>query len=281
MGIDINTAEFLRSETRRGVRWGRTLSLGHQAVYMKADAYRSFIVSLGVSCRDTDFADDLFRGLGAMEFDIMDASDYEGANIVHDLNQPVKPQLAGIYDCVFDGGVLEHVFNFPLALKNCMEMVKTAGHFITITPMSAYCGHGFYQFSPELFYSALAAENGFSIERMLLVYRNRWYSVRSPAEVQTRIELLTREPTLLFVSSRRHEQKPIFAQWPQESDYYRAWSAKAYAETAPKKQPVKEFLLNINPLARKLQTHWRNYKRRRQCSLSNRAWFTPIHLDEE
>lgn len=279
MGIDIHSAEFLRSEVRRGLRFGRTLTLGHQALYMDRRQYESLSASLGISCRNTEYADDFFRGLSATDIDVMDASNYEGANLVHDLNEPVDPRWRSVYDLVFDGGALEHVFNFPLALKNCLEMVKVGGHFITITPANAHCGHGFYQFSPDLFYSALSPENGFLVERLLFRHRRQWYSVRNPAEIRERIELLTHEPTLFFVSARRCEQKPIFAKWPQQSDYVQAWTPKEAAAHPTGTTPsAKDVLLRVFPYGRKLQASWRTYKHRRRCSPSNRAWFTPVDL---
>ena len=154
MGIDIHSARFLRSEVKRGLALGRMLTLGHQAVYMDGAAYRALLSSMGVTGQEAIFADDMFRGLGAKSMDVMDASNYEGANVLHNLNEPIGRELVEKYDCVFDGGSLEHIFNFPMALKNCLEMVKVGGHFITIVPANAQCGHGFYQFSPELFYSA-------------------------------------------------------------------------------------------------------------------------------
>jgi 2-polyprenyl-3-methyl-5-hydroxy-6-metoxy-1,4-benzoquinol methylase len=54
---------------------------------------------------------------------------------------------------VFDGGTLEHIFDYPTAIKNCMKMVKPGGHLLLTTPANNWFGHGFYQFSPELFYS--------------------------------------------------------------------------------------------------------------------------------
>ncbi|GHV03646.1 hypothetical protein AGMMS50229_03290 [Campylobacterota bacterium] len=42
-----------------------------------------------------------------------------------------------------------------------MELVKTGGHLILGTPIDNYYGHGFYQFSPELFFSLLDRDNGF------------------------------------------------------------------------------------------------------------------------
>jgi hypothetical protein len=279
MGIDIYSAKFLQSEKLRGVCWERTLTLGHQELYMDDDDYRSLAESIGILDGNTKYADDLFRGLGAATLDVMDVSDFEGANILHDLNQPLDTRLYGAYDCVFDGGALEHVFNFPVALKNCMEMVKVGGCFITITPMNNWCGHGFYQFSPELFYNALSSSNGFSVEQLLFIHRGKWYSVRKPTDVRERIELLTCESTQLFVTARRHEQKSIFAKWPQQSDYARAWNmGKHAANSDGSKKSIKEVLVSHSRLLKKLQTSWRNYKQRKRYSPSNRAWFTPVDM---
>ena len=280
MGIDIHSAKFLRSEVKRGLALGQMLTLGHQAVYMDGEAYRALIKSLGISSQETVFADDFFRGLGAKSVDVMDASNYEGANVLHNLNEPISRELAEKYDCVFDGGSLEHVFNFPVALKNCLEMVKVGGRFITITPANAFCGHGFYQFSPEIFYSALSDENGYSVERLLFVYRDQWYSVRKPADIRQRAQLLTCEPTLLFVSARRVERKPVFAKWPQQSDYATAWATEKFeSETFSKNKTFKKYVLSFSPLARKLQARWRTYKSYRKCRPSNRECFVPVNID--
>ena len=280
MGIDIHSARFLRSEVKRGLALGRMLTLGHQAVYMDGAAYRALLSSMGVTGQEAIFADDMFRGLGAKSMDVMDASNYEGANVLHNLNEPIGRELVEKYDCVFDGGSLEHIFNFPMALKNCLEMVKVGGHFITIVPANAQCGHGFYQFSPELFYSALSAENGFSVERLLFVHHHQWFSVRKPAELKARVELLTDEPTQLFVSAKKLDRKPIFANWPQQSDYTAHWdSATPGIPPREVRGTIKERILHLSPLMRKLQSHWRTYKHRRKCRPSNQSSFVPVDLE--
>ena len=78
----------------------------------------------------------------------MDASDYEGCSIVHDLNNPLPEHLVGRYSLVLDSGTLEHVFDFPTALRNSLAAVRTGGHFVTIAPGNNQFGHGFYQFGP-------------------------------------------------------------------------------------------------------------------------------------
>ena len=82
----------------------------------------------------------------------MDASSFEGATVVHDLNLPITEALKGRFDVVCDAGTIEHVMNFPTAIRNCMEMVRVGGHLILGTPANNFFGHGFYQFSPELWF---------------------------------------------------------------------------------------------------------------------------------
>ncbi|MCX6967866.1 MAG: hypothetical protein NTZ46_08840 [Verrucomicrobia bacterium] len=270
----------MKSEMRRGIFFGHTLTLGHQSIYMEQDRYRAFMTTLGCRVDHPKYADDLFRAIGVTTLDVMDASAYEGANLIHDLNQPVDTSLHQRYDCLFDGGSLEHVFNFPVALKSCMEMVKVGGHLITILPANNYCGHGFYQFSPELFYGALSPDNGFLIERILFFFRDRWYSVRTPAEVQSRIEVFTGEPMQLFVSARRYEQKAILQEWPQQADYVRNWETDNTSPPAQPRRSAKDALLNVLPVFRRLQARWRTFKHQRRCSPHNRAFFTPTDLGE-
>lgn len=279
MGLDFHSAQFLRHQKRRGVRFDRLLTLGHQAVYMPASVYLAQLKDMGVAQGQPDFADDFFRGLGATSLDFMDASNYEGANVVQDLNQPLAGPQAETYDCVFDGGSLEHVFNFPIALRSCMELVKPGGHLIIITPWNNYPGHGFYQFSPELFYSALSAENGYAVEEMLIVQRNHWYAVASPAAVRGRIELVNGEPTLLFLAARRVGRPPIFSAWPQQSDYSARWGAGYASQNPPPAPPrLKEALLKRSAPLRALQRRWQARKYRRMASVANRRNFQPVDL---
>src|SRR5438477_418150 len=84
-----------------------------------------------------------------------------GPHFPHDMNEPIPDKFKETYTAVLDGGSLEHVFNFPVAIKNCMEMVKVGGHYLAITPANNFFGHGFYQFSPELYFTVLSKENGF------------------------------------------------------------------------------------------------------------------------
>jgi len=119
------------------------------------------------------WADGLFRHLGAKELVSIDASGWEGATVVHDLNRPVPPDLLDRFTVVIDSGTLEHVFDFPTAIRNCMQMVRVGGHLLLMTPSNNEAGHGFYQFSPELLFRALSPAYGYSVVEMLLLEPGR------------------------------------------------------------------------------------------------------------
>src|SRR5579859_8024188 len=44
--------------------------------------------------------------LGAGSIEALDYSDYEGAQLLHDMNQPVAEDMVGRFDVVYDGGTL-------------------------------------------------------------------------------------------------------------------------------------------------------------------------------
>ncbi len=90
----------------------------------------------------------------------IDASDFEGADIVHDLNLEIPTNLQETTSFFYDGGTLEHVFNVATSFKNVFDLLKVGGIALFAPPANNQCGHGFYQFSPELFFRVLGT-NGF------------------------------------------------------------------------------------------------------------------------
>jgi SAM-dependent methyltransferase len=255
MGISLASAEFLVRCRQDGVNFGSTLTLGRQHLFASPFQLELLLKRRGCwpdGLQRQEFldrltvnpyyADPLLHLLGAERVCALDTSGYEGAGLIHDLGEPIPRHLQRSFDVVIDGGLLEHVFNFPAALKNAMELVKVGGHLILMTPANNYFGHGFYQFSPELFFRALSPENGFTVESMLALendlqfatllgipYVNElkgdWYEVADPASLGRRVTLTNNRPVLLFVRARCQACRPVFAQYPQQSDYVAAWQA--------------------------------------------------------
>jgi SAM-dependent methyltransferase len=252
MAITETAARLFIRARLSGVNFDRTLVVGRQLLAVSPLQLRRLLKSAGltdVSMSDwlselgqwPSYSEPFFRALGARELVSLDNSDYEQADLILDLNQPIPDDLQGRYDLVVDGGSLEHVFDFLQALRNLMNMVTPGGHLILMQAANDMCGHGFYQFSPELFFRALSEENGFRVEDMVMVendsvsrrllrlfpytveLRGRAFQVQDPALVGQRIEVSSGGSTMLFVVARKVASKELFSTPPQQSDYSALW----------------------------------------------------------
>ncbi|MBX3244152.1 MAG: hypothetical protein KF685_06815 [Acidobacteria bacterium] len=244
MGLDINGTKFLLYSRNRGVSFAETATVGRQSMLIGEDALAGVLAKAGekdAASKASEFtgangyAEPFLRSLGAESIVSFDASDYEGATVVSDLNLPIGDEHKERFSVVLDGGTLEHVFNYPQAIKNCMEMVRPGGHFLSITPTNNHLGHGFYQFSPELFFRIFSGANGFELEQTLIFEEIQdcdWYEVTDPDTVHERVTLVNEEPTMLLIIAKRIEVKPIFEKPPQQSDYFAIWSTHEKGEAA-------------------------------------------------
>jgi SAM-dependent methyltransferase len=241
------------------------------------------------SAAERQYVEPFFKELaGAREVVSVDVSGYEGATIVHDMNLPFPAALSGKFDAVIEAGSLEHILNFPVAMKSVMSAVKVGGRLFIQTPANNYLGHGFFQFSPELFYRVLSKDNGFEVVRMILFehfypchfFEAPWYAVKDPDEVRSRVQLLTKRPVLMLIEARRVAEVPIFEKVPQQSDYVQLWSqTQAATSAAPAPAPglLHRSLGKIYsvPLAL-VGSLWLQYlaNRKSKPSFSNQRFFT-------
>lgn len=239
MALNTDHLRFVLLARAGGVRFERPLMIGRQELSVDAPTLRRILATGGIQVTEDDvrqvlaeedgFADPLLRLLGAAHVDSMDASSYEGATIVHDLNEPIPPSLGNRYSVVIDSGSLEHVFTISQAMRNCLEMVEEGGHFISIGPANNTMGHGFYQFSPELYFRILSPQNGFRIQRIVAkeMYADApWYAVSDPAAVGRRVEWQPLGETHLMVCAVKERTVEIFHPTPQQSDYVPCWTTK-------------------------------------------------------
>jgi len=239
MGINVNNLRFLVRARARGVDYSRTVMLGRQRLHVSYRQFsdvllREFALRLDPGAvrgaYEQGYAEGLFELLGARAVHAIDYSDFEGATHVADLNRPIPPELHGRYTAVVDGGTLEHVFHFPAAIESCMRLLAVGGHFIGLTVANNFVGHGFYQFSPELFHRVFSPANGFSVVEMYL-HEGReartWRRALDSDTVGRRITLRNARPTgLLVLAKRTHEAEP-FSALPQQSFYEDYWNGTA------------------------------------------------------
>lgn len=237
MGIDLAALRFLLDSRLRMGPFDKTLQIGHQGIHLRPDQreYTDAIIrrsGLGTSTEaligGESYADRLFLNLGASEVQTMDASSYEGATVVHDLNTPVPANLHASYDTIYDGGSIEHIFNVPMVVANYVAMLREGGRLLIATVANNYLGHGFYQFSPEWAYRTFGPDSGCAVETCYLMgydETGELMPASDPMRERRRIETFTTPiATYLMIAARRINDRP-FAARPQQSDYVTSWRA--------------------------------------------------------
>jgi hypothetical protein len=234
VGISKSDCSFLFHSKTCGVNFRKTLTLGRLRLYASEKEIQSCVEKynhtgsvINKEIFKDEYSEPLFSILGAETIDSIDYSDYQKATIIQDLNLPIGPAYYNQFTCIVDGGTMEHIFNFPSAIKSCMMALQTGGHYIGISPCNNQMGHGFYQFSPELYYRIFSEENGFVIKQMLVTPLNtpqaEWYEAVDPKTINSRAELVNDTPLSLMFIAEKTAEKNIFSSMPQQSDYSRTW----------------------------------------------------------
>ncbi len=224
MGIDAQALNFLRYAQKRG-SFGKTLTIGRQFLYVPGDLVKKRLGIPG-DYRQPEYCEELLRNhFGASQVDSLDNSDYEGASVIVDMNSPL-PASASKYDTVFDGGSLEHIFNVPQALANVSSLCRPGGQILHVLPSNNFCGHGFWQFSPELFFSLYSRKNGYTDTEVFIarpLQLKKWFKVTPPSDGR-RVNIRSSGPLYVLVrtvlGSEGVSQRDV-----QQSDYVHEWKA--------------------------------------------------------
>ena len=157
MGVDLHGLNFLRFAAKHQP-FGMTATLGRQGLGVPKEKLQQ--MGLDVSGYG-EFCDQfVIDNFGASAVELFDYSDFEGATHIADLNLPISG-FDDRYNTIIDFGTMEHVFNAPQGLQNALTMCAVGGQIIHGLPANNQCNHGFWQFSPELFFSLYSSANGF------------------------------------------------------------------------------------------------------------------------
>ena len=177
VGVDLSALDFLLRF--RGTRLGETLCLGRQRLTLELGSEVRSVANdilfsrTGRSIEDIEspdgYSEKFLFFLGSSNVSSLDISNFEGSNIIHDMNRVIPSFMENCYDFIFDGGTLEHIYNFPIAAWNVRRMLRVGGLLVSINGANNQLGHGLYQFSPELLWRVFGPPAGFEIEAMELV----------------------------------------------------------------------------------------------------------------
>jgi hypothetical protein len=164
--------------------------------------------------RREGYIEPLLELVGAKNIRTFDISNYQQATDIHDLNDPIAPEFHGRFSVVLDSGTLEHVFNFPQALKSSMEMVREGGHFVCMTMANNSFGHGLYQFGPGIFCRVFTENYGFQLVKIFAAFetpRSPWWEVVDETGLICNTRL-----TYLMIIAKKIRSVPLFHPNPQQ-----------------------------------------------------------------
>ena len=223
MGIDVHVLNFLRFARKRQ-NFGCVATIGRQGLIVPNDRLKK-LLKLERKPNLGSFCEDLLKvHFGATSVESFDNSDYQNATHIADMNKPIK--IHDQYDTIIDGGCIEHIYNVPQALKNVSQMCMEAGQILHILPANNFCGHGFWQFSPELFFALYSEANGYRETQVFiadLANERFWYEVRKPQNGQ---RAHATSPTPLYALVRTRKAGVVTHENIQQSDYVYLWNRK-------------------------------------------------------
>ncbi len=276
----------------------RTLMIGRQSLFLHpAELRRVRKVCAGALAdyKWGEYADRfLAECLGVREIHTLDFSSYEGADLLHDLNVPIADSLKSRFDIVIEAGTIEHIFNVPVAIANLMQMTCAGGSIFVSTIANNLCGHGFYQFSPELFFRIFTAENGFSLGAILaaearypgveLTPLAEGFKITDPAQVADRVGVLSRHPLMIFFQARKVAEAKILAKPPQQSDYAAAWTTSKFPQTSQTRKWIRRLpgyallrdWMNGSSIALRIRNRLKGQRQLKQFSFGNRRAFKRV-----
>jgi len=164
----------------------KVLQLGKQKVGNKIKC-NEILIEQGLTPLSLEpdlFGDiELFQSLGFKEVFSLDVSNFENADYLVDLNLELDTAIPRDFDLVFDGGTAEHVFDFKQLLMNIHKLLNIGGTVVHASPSNNHVDHGFYQFSPTVFYDWYYANNWEILDCFFFEYQRdadnipwRWFN---------------------------------------------------------------------------------------------------------
>ncbi len=176
MAITRHLAELILTEHRFRKITGRVLMLGRQTVFMTPDEATALVRKVGLEVRPAARVDicplphgkkngyiadaSFFSLFTDAVIEACDVTDYEGAEHIFDLSKELPVGLLGVFDFIYNGSVLDNVFDPAACLRNTTRMLKPEGSIFHYEG-AAHWGTAYLKMSPDWFFDYYAV-NGFA-----------------------------------------------------------------------------------------------------------------------
>jgi len=243
MGLTFHEYKFLE-EVSKKKNFGNVLTLGKQEIILTNEDKKR------LNLFEKDYVNDeyidklLVDKFKANSVKSIDNSSFEGADIIHDMNKPIE-NLNEKFDTIIDFGTSEHIFNVVENLSNISKFCKNDGIILHSLPANNNCGHGFWQFSPELFFSLYSENNGFSDTEIFVFNTHNkyeWWKVEKQ-KLGERLEISSDAPLYVLVKTIKKSEtqnKDV-----QQSDYIERWNENSINHKDIKKKKLSILWKNI------------------------------------
>ena len=232
MALTFHTFKFLEKLKKNNLNFGETLTIGRLNNLLEKEDFKL----LNIQIDQNVYADNLLKQhFNLLSLNALDYSSFEDADIIHDLNIPLENSNKQ-FNTIIDFGTSEHVFNVIECLKNISNLCKINGHIVHCLPANNNCGHGFWQFSPELFFNIYDNRNGFDETEIFLINlfdKKNWYKINKQ-KIGERLELNSKEPLYLLVKTKKIGKN--LYQNINQSDYEQQWLNDQYPTVFKKKR---------------------------------------------
>ena len=243
MGLTFHEYKFLEQVSKKK-NFGNVLTLGKQEIILTNEDKKR------LNLFEKDYVNDeyidklLVDKFKANSVKSVDNSSFEGADIIHDMNKPIE-NLNEKFDTIIDFGTSEHIFNVVENLSNISKFCKNNGIILHSLPANNNCGHGFWQFSPELFFSLYSENNGFSDTEIFIFNTHNkyeWWKVEKQ-KLGERLEISSDAPLYVLVKTIKKSEtqnKDV-----QQSDYIERWNENSINHKDIKKKKLSILWKNI------------------------------------
>lgn len=162
----ISTEVILQEHKFRPIT-GRALMIGRQNTGLSPDEVKRMLARNGIPLLRDDFEIEknaihvtgregeitdraFFAAFSDCTVEAIDISDYESAEIVHDMSVPIPDHLKGQFDFIFDGSSLDNIFNVATAMQNISDLLKPGGRLVQINWSNSF-PTAYAQLSPDWF----------------------------------------------------------------------------------------------------------------------------------
>lgn len=263
MALNIALAKLIeKSVITDNFKSDKIITIGKLDLAIPPGDCKVFAKKFGVDFRDLpskEGADLMLKKIFKCDkVDSLDVSDYEGCDIVHDLNYELNVDYHGKYDVLIDGGCLEHIYNVPVALNNYRDLLSDNGNLFISTMANNHMGHGFYQFSPELFFRYFCEKNGFLLKSVILVEHSypttlfshglKYFTVTDPSKLRKRVGLVSKRPVIILVHAIKKASKEVNGMYnPIQYDYQLLHASNNFSSDVSSRRIhlIKSFLSNL------------------------------------